>query len=103
MPRIRLTRLNHKYIRRVNRPANRLEYFPNRIKSETGVEPSGFILLENLKSVRKFDETSIQIDAGVDGVLLLRNDSQALLQYWIDELNRYITSYRVSYTASTSF
>lgn len=79
----------------MNRSASRLEYFPNKSKADAGAEPSGFILLENVRSVRKFDENSIQIDAGTDGVLHLRNDSQALLQYWIDELNRFIASYRV--------
>ena len=57
--------------------------------------PSSFIQLENLRSVKKFDEFSFQLDAGPDGVFLLRTESYAQMSCWVKELDKYIKDRQV--------
>ncbi len=79
-----------------NLEKNRLEYFSSRTAAFDGVtKPSGSIQLENLKSVKKFDEFLFQLDAGVDGVYMLRADSYANLACWVNEFDRYIKARQV--------
>lgn len=75
---------------------NRLDYFPSRSSAFDGItKPSGSVQLENLRSVKKFDEFLFQIDAGPDGVYMLRADSYANLACWVNELDRYIKARQV--------
>lgn len=70
-----------------------LEYYTN--KSSTSYTKS--VKLCNLKCIRKFDNLSFQIDAGIDGMYMLRVQSQAEYSCWTKALEEYIQQKRVCY------
>lgn len=80
---------------RVNPKEDRIEYFSSK-QSALIDEPSGTISLANLRSIKRFDDNSFNIDGGPDGVYLLRTDSQAQLTCWMNEIDSYIRARQVS-------
>ena len=75
---------------RVNVGSEKIEYFSNKRAADKPVEASGTIDLINLKSVKKFDSLTFQLDGGSDGVYLLRADSKTELACWINGLDSYL-------------
>lgn len=75
---------------RVNVGSEKVEYFSTKKASQKASQPSGTIDLTNLKSVKKFDSLTFQLDGGPDGVYLLRADSGAELTCWINGLDSYL-------------
>ena len=74
----------------------KIEYFTNRGAADKSETPSGTIDLMNFKGVKKFDDLTFQLDGGSDGVFLLRADSNAEMNMWINSLEVYLRDKMVS-------
>ena len=85
-----------RYTFRINAHRDSLDYFNTKSQAESPrSNPSMSIQLSNLISVKRFDDNAFQLDAGPDGVFLLRTDSQAQFTCWMEGLETYIRSRKV--------
>ena len=88
---------NTRYFR-INPMSESLDYFAT--KSEAHGSPSRSFNLENLKSIKKFEENTFQLDFGLDGVCTLRADSLVQYTCWFEGLEKYIKERAVSVITS---
>mmetsp|Transcript_18568 Transcript_18568/g.17889 ORF Transcript_18568/g.17889 Transcript_18568/m.17889 type:complete len:144 (+) Transcript_18568:388-819(+) len=75
---------------RVNVSGDKIEYYSNQKAAEKTSNVSGVIHLANFRGVKKFDNVTFQLDGGIDGVYLLRADSNAELACWLNALENYL-------------
>lgn len=88
----------------INTVKDRIEYFHKKSDfSSNANDPAGKIMLSNIKSVKKFDNKSFQLDAGIDGSYILRAESIAQLTVWITGLETYVKARQVINTTSQFF
>ncbi len=89
---------NKRYFR-INKENETLEYFND--KSYVNKAPSFSMPLKSIKSIRKFDDCSFQIEG--DKGVFLKAASIAEQTSWVDELNQYIHLLRVNFIIISIF
>ncbi len=81
---------------RINIKEDSLEYFTSRKDADSTLnEAKGKINMENLQSVRAFDDRSFQLEAGPDRVYLLKAESKHEADRWVNSLLQFIREKRV--------
>lgn len=80
----------YRLLNRINVSGDKIEYYSNQKAAEKTSNVSGIINLVNFRGVKKFDNVTFQLDGGIDGVYLLRADSNAELACWLNGLETYL-------------